>query len=209
MLGPGPKVSGNGNGPLGDGADGLGFRTIMGYDAQNNGAYDLPTGKVWGPYVSADTFKVSWEVPTNQTLQQPMLLDRWGTPIQYFPRYGTISLRTDSALNPPSGATAGPIYGNATAKSLTASGAGQDTFFDSRDATSAWLTASGDPTLAFKWMAGDDNNDNFIGSGETVHCTDPFVLISAGPDGKFCDLTGSTNKGTTFQASGNVYSFNR
>jgi prepilin-type N-terminal cleavage/methylation domain-containing protein len=76
-------------------------------------------GKVWGPYISPDTFKVAF-IPSS-TSSQPVLLDRWGQVIQYFPRYGPASNRTASAVPPTaspgsapvpnSSVSAGPLFG--------------------------------------------------------------------------------------------------
>lgn len=79
----------------------------------------IASGKVWGPYVSADTFKVAF-IPGNLgpplTAGQPVLLDRCGQVIQYFPRYGPASNRlNDSSMTPqfptPASVQAGPLFG--------------------------------------------------------------------------------------------------
>ena len=74
----------------------------------------VPGGKVWGPYISADTFKVAFvpDVPATAPPVgvggQPVLMDRWGQVIQYFPRYGPANSRVnDTSLYPtPASASA-------------------------------------------------------------------------------------------------------
>jgi type II secretory pathway pseudopilin PulG len=108
------------------------------------------TGKITPNYLSADTFKVAF-VPavgmdTNYGLGgpgsnfpgsagQPVLLDRWGQVIQYFPRYGPANNRTnDSVLysNTPA-AQAGPLFGYSQPKSVDTGGAGENAIWDARD----------------------------------------------------------------------------
>ncbi|MGD0463067.1 MAG: prepilin-type N-terminal cleavage/methylation domain-containing protein [Tepidisphaeraceae bacterium] len=106
-----------------------------------------PGGKVWGPYISADTFKVAY-LPQNDLngtalgntgvanplggYGQPVLLDRWGQVIQYFPTYGTVSNRTNDSTVPLSTAvTAGPLYGYSQPKSIDSTG--QNAIWDLRD----------------------------------------------------------------------------
>ena len=106
-----------------------------------NAVIYIPGGKVWGPYLSGDQFKVAFvpladsngnplggpnsspPTPYNPFggYGQPVLLDHWGQAIQYFPRYGLASNRIgttgrlgDSALASTLvslGVTVGPLYG--------------------------------------------------------------------------------------------------
>jgi len=109
------------------------------------------TGKITPNYLSADTFKVAF-VPTgsdtnygpggpgNNTMigsaGEPVLLDRWGQVIQYFPRYGPANNRTNdslAALYPASKTVqAGPLFGYSQPNSVD-SLAGQNCIWDSRD----------------------------------------------------------------------------
>jgi hypothetical protein len=61
---------------------------------------------------------------------------------------------------------------------------------------------------------------SFIGPPDTLHFHGPFILISAGPDGQtrtnggYCNLAPITTPSLTayqqaFQASGNIYNFDR
>jgi prepilin-type N-terminal cleavage/methylation domain-containing protein len=74
------------NQPLVDGADGPGFRT----------SYALVSGqpkgsKVFGPYLPPDKFKINpstnADFPTTPADLRWDILDRFGTPIEYFPRW--------------------------------------------------------------------------------------------------------------------------
>ncbi len=157
-----------------------------------------PSGKVWGPYISADTFKTAY-VPVKDNngnllggtgatnpmggYGQPVLLDRWGQVIQYFPAYGTIGNRAnDSYLYPtPTSAilaaiSAGPLYGVFWPWSVNKLGAShaENAIWDFRDGvpffSASSLTSANqpwpDPTLtpepngfypnfAIQWMLGD------------------------------------------------------
>jgi prepilin-type N-terminal cleavage/methylation domain-containing protein len=182
-----------------------------------------PSGKVWGPYISADTFKVAF-IPSTATdangnpvtslsgLGQPVLLDRWGQVIQYFPTYGTVSNRTKTSVllasnpgwttNPPS---AGPLYGYSQPNTIDAI-KGQNAIWDFRDGAPFFSVSSPksaaqpwpDPTistepnnfhpnLAIQWMLGDqpdatNNVDDAITASEKLANVGPYILISAGPD---------------------------
>jgi prepilin-type N-terminal cleavage/methylation domain-containing protein len=158
-----------------------------------------PSGKVWGPYISADTFKVAFIPMTDNKgnllggggatnpmggYGQPVLLDRWGQVIQYFPAYGTAGNRAnDSYLYPtPSTATlaaisVGPLYGYSQPWSLEnklGTSHAENAIWDFRDgvpffsassltiANQPWPdpTVSPDPNnfypnLAIQWMLGD------------------------------------------------------
>jgi prepilin-type N-terminal cleavage/methylation domain-containing protein len=179
----------------------------------------LPSGKVWGPYISADTFKTA-TVPGRTAVTtlggniftgEPLLLDRWGQVIQYFPRYGLTSNRSaDSAsftaINPS--VIAGPLYGFSEPKSIDSNSTGQYAMYDFRDGapfyTSSNLTSPAQPWLAvptagsywdpsttLEWMLGNvtANSGNTGFTNYVAPPTDklnydgPYILISAGPNG--------------------------
>jgi prepilin-type N-terminal cleavage/methylation domain-containing protein len=124
----------------------------------SRGTISTASGKVWGPYISADTFKVAF-VPAGTdsnygpggpgtgigwgSAGQPVLLDRWGQVIQYFPRYGPANNRlNDSSLAPtftvPASVQAGPLFGYSQPNSVDTisgnpSGAGENAIWDYRD----------------------------------------------------------------------------
>jgi type II secretory pathway pseudopilin PulG len=172
-------------------------------------------GKVWGPYLSPAAVKVAF-VPSVDSYGypffgygQPVLLDDWGQVIQYFPRYGPASNRTDDSTYPadPSGNAligAGPLYGNSQPKSVDSTN-GQNAIWDWRDGA-PFFTLVGQtgpaqqwpdpalgtarsfrPELAIEWMLGEEPDSsgdfrNEIDEGE-MNYDGPYILISAGPDG--------------------------
>jgi prepilin-type N-terminal cleavage/methylation domain-containing protein len=119
----------------------------------------IPTGKITPNYLPADTFKVAFvpaEPPANQdsnygpggpgsnmygSAGQPVLLDRWGQVIQYFPRYGPANNRTNDSnsvypLNLK--VQAGPLFGYSQPNSVDTiagkpSNAGENAIWDPRD----------------------------------------------------------------------------
>ncbi|MGA2443166.1 MAG: prepilin-type N-terminal cleavage/methylation domain-containing protein, partial [Tepidisphaeraceae bacterium] len=111
----------------------------------------IATGKITPNYLSADTFKVAF-VPVGgkdnnygpggpgtglpYSAGQPVLLDRWGQVIQYFPRYEPVSNRTNDSLTAmyprSTSVLAGPLFGYSQPNSVDP-GAGQNCIWDSRD----------------------------------------------------------------------------
>jgi type II secretory pathway pseudopilin PulG len=165
------------------------------------------TGKVWDAYLPPDKFKVEYidtavdasnnllhpglvifppppDLTINGDAAQPVLLDRWGQPIQYFTRFGPSNNRTSDSVDygsPPTVNTAviaGPLFGVSTPLSIDAK-LGENAIWDWHDgvpvslasgnlggrlqtdtsAMTQWTPqAAGTPdlSLAFKWMLGDD-----------------------------------------------------
>ncbi|MGA3066780.1 MAG: prepilin-type N-terminal cleavage/methylation domain-containing protein [Tepidisphaeraceae bacterium] len=242
------------------------------------GVLRIATGKVWGPYLPTDRFQVSYVDPLraagSQTdnannPHQPVLLDRWGGVIQYFPRYGPMTNRMNASSYQanfqtaygmvvlPTGIVAGPLFGFATPDTIDTTTPlsiikpyGSYSIFDQRDgapivdnsnpsSVAVYTWASGisstvDFSLAIKWMLGDNNLDNFVdaytdssGASQTEQLRDvpPYILISSGPDGPnrpgagYCNLLSANVASNasnaqalysqTFQASGNIYNFDR
>jgi prepilin-type N-terminal cleavage/methylation domain-containing protein len=73
------------NAPLVDGADGPGFRTSWDNVAKKG-------SKVWGPYLAPEKFRVATQAvnldfPTTPVDLRWDILDRYGSPIEYFPRW--------------------------------------------------------------------------------------------------------------------------
>jgi prepilin-type N-terminal cleavage/methylation domain-containing protein len=182
----------------------------------------IPTGKVTPNYLSADTFKVVF-VPPNITLTggpnsnylgsagEPLLLDRWGQVIQYFPRYGPASNRTNdswlyfgSSTAVKAAVQAGPLYGESQPMSIDTSN-GENAMFDWRDGapfftntsaavlTQLWPSPPPNPSTvsttyirlewAIQWMLGDQTFADAISAPQTLRNDGPYILISAGPDG--------------------------
>lgn len=142
-----------------DGADGPGFRTY--YNA--SGAGSAATGsKVWGPYLAAEKFPLSAD--------KLFLLDRYNSPIEYFPRWRA------ARINPTQ-----PIF---NVNNTTTPG-----IYDHRQADPDPLTRDGTTpkaALYFQKALGDANNDDVIsGAGETLGNCPDFLLLSRGAAGGF------------------------
>jgi prepilin-type N-terminal cleavage/methylation domain-containing protein len=197
------------------------FPSTADHAANDKYLIKIPTGKITPNYISADTFKVAF-VPVNATLTggpgsslnyigpagEPLLLDRWGQVIQYFPRYGPASNRTnDSTLYGAASATvqAGPLYGYSQPKSVDATN-GENAVWDFRDGAPFFSIASTTglaeiwpvpppnpstanatytfrPEWAIQWMLGDQNFADAISAPQALRNDGPYILISAGPDG--------------------------
>jgi prepilin-type N-terminal cleavage/methylation domain-containing protein len=179
-------------------------------------------GKVWGPYLAANAVKVSF-VPSVDSygapfaeFGQPVLVDRWGQVIEYFPRYGAASNRTGDSTYPPDvSVQAGPLFGYSQPKSVDGVN-GQNAMFDWRDGA-PYFTISGQvgpaqswpkpvsggatnslrPELAIEWMLGEPEAGgdfkNEIGAGQKLNFDGPYILISAGPEGPDRPLGGFCN----------------
>jgi prepilin-type N-terminal cleavage/methylation domain-containing protein len=128
----------------------------------------VPTGKITQNYISPDTFKVVY-VPAISIVTggpgagfigsagEPLLLDRWGQVIQYFPRYGPANNRlNDSSISTnyttPTSIQAGPLYGESQPKSVDTSAvpAGENAIWDFRDGAPFYTTPN-TTTLALTW----------------------------------------------------------
>jgi prepilin-type N-terminal cleavage/methylation domain-containing protein len=158
------------------------------YTHSGRALLSIPGGKVWGPYISADTFKVAFvpqQLTDNATYVQyagePLLLDRWGQVIQYFPRYGPANNRIGSSTHPGDSTLStsllfmnvqiGPLVGYAQPKSIDAT-YGEDSIWDEREgspffssnisqtlAGQGWIATGSagsyfDPNVALEWMLG-------------------------------------------------------
>jgi type II secretory pathway pseudopilin PulG len=190
----------------------------------------VPTGKIWGPYVSSERFKISF-VPSVDSYGspffgygQPVLLDRWMQVIEYFPRYDN-----NNSQDERSGKVFRPrLFGFSQSQSIDPA-QGESATFDWRDGA-PFFTVIGQtgpaqswpnprlgaqtrfrPELAIEWM---------LKGGSDVQ----YFLISAGPagleqpNGGFCNFADSANGSNslpdnvleqTFTASGNIYYFAR
>jgi prepilin-type N-terminal cleavage/methylation domain-containing protein len=146
--------------------------TAAGYAHSNvNATLSVPGGKIWGPYISADTFKVAF-VPAvgadpnyglagpSFSAGQPILLDRWGQVIQYFPRYGPANNRTNdsNSLYPAKAAVqAGPLFGYSQPNSVDTtgggkpSGAGENAIWDYRDGAPFFTAGAGSWMILGTW----------------------------------------------------------
>src|SRR5690606_29609782 len=156
LIAPGPRT-----GPYADGADGPGFRL------QSSG------GQVYGPYLKPEAFKMSGD-ETNPDgpldLARPMLFDKSGKPILYFPARGT-KPDLSQANNYVAARSAGtrPLY-----------------IYDDNTAVAASASA-------MSKLLGDTNGNGAIDAGETAKYTGPFILWCTGPDGEYGNEDDVTN----------------
>jgi general secretion pathway protein G len=161
-----------------DGADGPGFRTVWDATKQKG-------GKVWGPYLPPDKFPLVSHVdyPTS-TASKWDIADRYGAPIEYFPRWRVG--RIDKA-NP---ANSNCLFGGGTATTLPP-------IYDFRQ---QWLdnpsSGSPDSQSALMRYLRRELGDDYTGKGsgvpgtppndvfdpqESVGELPPFILVSRGP----------------------------
>jgi prepilin-type N-terminal cleavage/methylation domain-containing protein len=129
------------------------------------------SGKVWGPYISADTFKVAY-IPPSDVNGNPLggvgamainpfggwgnsvLLDRWGQVIQYFPTYGPANNRTNDSKSYPlnKSVVAGPLCDYSQPKSLDSVN-GQNAIWDIRDGAPFFTAGGGSgPVFCQTWQ---------------------------------------------------------
>lgn len=128
-----------------DGQDGPGFRTI-------------PGGKVWGPYLATDKFKLG-----NSDTD---ILDSFGTPIEYYPRWKSPEGATIRTPPPP--------------KIILMSNNGMFSYAATTDANSRFY---------LQRQLGDEDVDGDIEEGsEKLKHIPPFLLISAGLDKAFSSV---------------------
>jgi hypothetical protein len=148
-----------------DGNDGPGFRTrkLPGADGKLDTTDDVPQGRVFGPYLPADRFKLA--DPNTPTETRPLfwsILDRYNRPILYYPAKGKPNVRADGAfvrdwnyLAPPA-----PKY-------------------NARDNAGAM------DERTMRVMLGDTNANGMIDTGEEPKTEADYILWSAGPDETF------------------------
>jgi prepilin-type N-terminal cleavage/methylation domain-containing protein len=194
LIGP---AGGTINGlPGEDGADGPGFRVRRNLVTETGGTQQL-AGKVYGPYLQADRWKLVYDPnPASATggpyamMYNAKMLDVYGNPVLYYPATpgGVSQMRQPNGFvyEVPIPATSSnyPLY-NA---------------FDNHFDFTPPLGASGNPALLLDpvqmtYILGDRSMDWTIGSGESAVTTQPYLLWSAGADGKygFGPIQGSTN----------------
>jgi type II secretory pathway pseudopilin PulG len=167
-----------------DGAPGPGFRIRRTLVTGTDGTQQLG-GRVYGPYLQADRWKLAYDPnPASATggpfssMYNAKMLDIYGHPILYYPATpgGASRIRQPGGFvaNYP-GSTIYPLY-NASdnARDLTPPLA-------SSASTYCLLL---DPTqMAF--ILGDRSVNGSIDAGESAVTTQPYLLWSAGADGKF------------------------
>lgn len=131
-------------------------------------------GKVYGPYLQADKFRISDGVNFKDTLgvlvPAGCLLDSNGNPILYYPAHASVS--TISQTSPPGFIDNLPYTAPITS------------LYNYRDDDNPAETRFTDIKM-FRAMMGDLNNDGAITGTEKAAYTGPYLLWSAGPDGLF------------------------
>ena len=223
LIGPGPGVLKSRPSPDNSGEDGAGdpnnpilsgpgFRTRIGVDS--TGAF-VAQGKVWGPYLSPDKFRVLSlsTVPNVSTVfsstqstgsidATAVLLDSENHVILYFPantKSPTVNVANGFVINtqPTAGTPFSPIplynfYDNATVPSDPTG----TMPFAPMSNTPSWFAD-------FAAMLGADPSTGAVASGSSSSYTGPYLLWMAGDDGMY----GLENKpnitgGTDFHGTG-------
>lgn len=165
-----------------DGMTGPGFRVrrAAGPDSTLNTVDDIVQGRVYGPYLAADQFKVGDpDDPTNPNPLKMSILDQQGKPILYFPaRPGRPDINAAGGYISPGGNS---LYdsNDAVDVTLTPPAGGRHAF---------WRIGEADNSNAIQRMSamlGDYSNYGQIDPGETAAHTGPFILWSAGEDGQY------------------------
>jgi len=140
---------------LADGANGFGFRTMTVKNATNTAVLER-SGKVWGPYLPPEKFRI-------EQGNKRDLLDRYDLPIQYFVRW--VAPTTGTALfNTP----AGNPSTNKTVNSAYDHAAGDP-----------------EAAIYLRKALGDDDLNDLIGAGETLKEAPPYLLLSIGAKKKY------------------------
>jgi prepilin-type N-terminal cleavage/methylation domain-containing protein len=178
LIAPGPGVASSAtSADIADGAGtstssggredqaGPGFRTrkAPGPDGRLDTIDDLPQGRVYGPYLPADRFKLG--DPDGSTNPKPGLLailDRYNRPILYYPATGKPNIRLDKSYAAPRIGNDKPMYN-----------------------TNDNQGARTDIPNVLALMLGDINMDGKIVSPEEPAFEGPFILWSSGPDETF------------------------
>ena len=194
--------------PIQDGAAGSGFRIRATPDPSGN---LLSGGKVCGPYLDPDKFRIGDPDPTTAIAGMDaslrlVILDSYGNPILYFPAAPTRP-NINGWADPPANAVPGFASDRGSLLSLydaIANISSDPTIVPPRGAvvdrdtvrTHAFYrvseTTNTNALRRFRAMLGDIGNgtansspDGIINPGETPASTGPYILWSAGPDGLF------------------------
>jgi prepilin-type N-terminal cleavage/methylation domain-containing protein len=160
----------NSSKPIVDGADGPGFRTVWDPATQKG-------SKVWGPYLAADKFRVATKEVNLDFPTTPLdlwwdILDRYGSPIEYFPRWRNYQAGSNlfGTVVPTPPATPNAVYDFQ-----------QQWQKDPTQPPSGVLSPN--PQTAVNYLRkalGDDDLNDVINAKETIRETPPFLLLSRG-----------------------------
>lgn len=164
-----------------DGVPGPGFRTVAG-------------GAPRSPYLDPGRFKpVLMNTPLGRQWE---ILDSFGTPIAYLPRRGNSKQTGTWFFRPQSNANW--MFDPGDILDLK----------DGEVVNLDWLgkidgSRIGPVTKCIAIVLGDDDQNGVQGANETLRCSGPFILISAGPEKKFWGDT------LNFKKNDNLYNFDR
>ena len=188
LIGPGPATSetaadipdGAGARPAGaaatapETAPGPGFRTRS-----------AVSGRVYGPYLPVDRFKLGDPNDPTSTTAAPgrlAILDRYNKPYLYFPA-SPAKPNINVAGSP--GSTPGYVHTDPAVNG----GNSEFSLYDADDNLNAFARTPNEPAAIqrLRLMLGDRNNNGIIepSLGETAATTEKFLLWSAGPDELF------------------------
>lgn len=156
-----------------DGHDGPGIKRPIG-------------GKVLGPYLQADKFK----------MRGLAILDRQGNPILYMP---AAPGKTNIHVN---GGYAGVTDLTVTPHIMPMYNLADIEIFFRAGPTGALESTNNNAVNQLKILLGDTDQSGDIGAGETEATTAPYILWSAGPDG----IYGPARVGGTAPSSGSGFS---
>ena len=190
LIGPGPGVATDQEIRLGRIPDGAGTRAggnATDPETQNGPGFrtrSVTSGRVYGPYLPVDRFKLGDPNNPTATTTEPGLwaiLDRYNKPYLYFP---ASPAKPNVATSGAPGTTPGYVHTDPTG------GNSEFSYYDADDNLNAF---SRTPTAVeaaaiqrLRLMLGDRNNNGVIDAslGETA-TTEKFLLWSAGPDELF------------------------
>lgn len=157
-----------------------------------------PGGKLYGPYLSADAFKLKKINPAGNAGDPDswsVLLDRQESPILYFPAStGNINVRMAGMVSPY--ADDDDLSDVASRYDLRDNGEGDAAKIP--DGLGPFMrpeVIKADALKRFQLILGDANANGVIDAGDT-EIDKPFVLWSAGPDGLYgpnADMAGADN----------------
>lgn len=185
LLGPGaagPVTAGSFAGPGDDGADGNGFRARR--NLVGSGSTFILAGKVSGPYLQSDKFKLEFDPATTYStttftgaMADAKLLDRNGNPILYFPgRVGPAVVTADKGfvyeVNPATASTTPPLP-----QPL------YNAFDNKTDTTAPYINRPFLAPAEMQYLLGDRDLSGKIDGTEVAVTTQPYLLWAANPNG--------------------------
>jgi type II secretory pathway pseudopilin PulG len=172
LIAPGPAATSSPT--LGDGADGPGFRLR---------SFNPPQGKIYGPYLPLDRFQLGTVNPGTSTVipnttggpysdDKTVIGDRYGNVILYFPASRSVPPTVAYVSNTTQ---IGVVPQKSTFNYLDNS-----TYLPAAPLTSCSLTM-----MVMLYKLGDTSGNGKIDGSEAPVATTPYILWSAGPDGRF------------------------